>query len=69
MGGRDHSCDGCGRGGFNDPDGRCECIEEASSPTWRPRDYRQWTKFELIAEIYALQEALDVLQEAVQDDA
>jgi hypothetical protein len=27
MGGRDHSCEHCGRGGFNDPDGRCECGE------------------------------------------
>lgn len=25
MGGRDHACEGCGRGGFNDPDGVCEC--------------------------------------------
>jgi len=25
MGGRDHSCEGCGRGGFNDPNGSCEC--------------------------------------------
>lgn len=25
MGGRDHSCEGCGRGGFNDPDGVCDC--------------------------------------------
>ena len=25
MGGRDHSCDRCGRGGFNDPDGACIC--------------------------------------------
>lgn len=25
MGGRDHSCEVCGRGGFNDPDGVCEC--------------------------------------------
>jgi hypothetical protein len=23
--GRDHSCERCGRGGFNDPDGQCEC--------------------------------------------
>lgn len=26
MGGRDHFCEGSGRGGFNDPDGRCECM-------------------------------------------
>lgn len=25
MGGRDHSCETCGRGGLNDPDGRCIC--------------------------------------------
>lgn len=25
MGGRDHSCEDCGRGGFNDPEGRCTC--------------------------------------------
>lgn len=25
MGGRDHSCEVCGRGGFNDPEGKCEC--------------------------------------------
>jgi hypothetical protein len=25
MGGRDHSCEGCGRGGLNDPDGDCVC--------------------------------------------
>lgn len=25
MGSRDHSCEGCGRGGLNDPDGVCEC--------------------------------------------
>jgi hypothetical protein len=25
MGGRDHSCEGCGRGGFNDPEGECIC--------------------------------------------
>lgn len=23
--GRDHSCEDCGRGGFNDPDGECVC--------------------------------------------
>lgn len=28
MGGRDHSCEGCGRGGFNDPDGVCICVPE-----------------------------------------
>ena len=25
--GRDHSCEKCGRGGFNDPDGECICRE------------------------------------------
>lgn len=25
MGGRDHSCEFCGMGGFNDPGGSCEC--------------------------------------------
>lgn len=25
MGGRDHSCEICGRGGLNDPDGECVC--------------------------------------------
>lgn len=25
MGGRDHACPDCGRGGLNDPDGECEC--------------------------------------------
>jgi hypothetical protein len=29
MGGRDHSCDVCGRGGFNDPDGVCVCPKNA----------------------------------------
>ena len=27
MSGRDHSCETCGRGGFNDPDGACICPE------------------------------------------
>lgn len=27
MGGRDHSCEVCGRGGFNDPDGICNCTQ------------------------------------------
>jgi hypothetical protein len=26
MGGRDHACEYCGRGGMNDPDGKCECV-------------------------------------------
>lgn len=26
MGGRDHSCEVCGRGGFNDPGGSCICV-------------------------------------------
>lgn len=30
MGGRDHSCEGCGRGGFNDPEDKCECPPELS---------------------------------------
>lgn len=30
MGGRDHSCEVCGRGGFNDPDGTCECIPKSA---------------------------------------
>lgn len=37
MGGRDHSCEGCGRGGFNDPDGVCECPTAdalAREPRW-----------------------------------
>ena len=35
MGGRDHSCETCGRGGFNDPDGRCICDDESSAaPQW-----------------------------------
>lgn len=25
--GRDHSCEVCGRGGLNDPDGKCECFD------------------------------------------
>jgi uncharacterized Zn finger protein (UPF0148 family) len=35
MGGRDHSCEVCGRGGFNDPDGRCVC---PTSPPSRQRN-------------------------------
>jgi len=31
MGGRDHSCETCGRGGFNDPDGRCVCTPDGQS--------------------------------------
>jgi hypothetical protein len=36
MSGRDHSCEGCGRGGFNDPDGRCEC-RSVIHIVWSPR--------------------------------
>ena len=33
MGGRDHSCEDCGRGGFNDPDGYCECSQPGQKGT------------------------------------
>ncbi len=32
MGGRDHSCESCGRGGFNAPTGRCECQTRRNEP-------------------------------------
>lgn len=32
MGGRDHPCGTCGRGGFNDPDGQCECAFQIYAP-------------------------------------
>lgn len=41
MGGRDHSCEGCGRGGFNDPDGVCECAQAPGGRVEEPRD-EEW---------------------------
>jgi hypothetical protein len=40
MGGRDHSCEGCGRGGFNDPDGPhgCACMAPGAD---KPEDANQ----------------------------
>lgn len=34
--GRDHSCEVCGRGGFNDPDGACECPREQGLQSGTP---------------------------------
>ena len=39
MSGRDHSCEVCGRGGFNDPDGKCECPPDGSPDTARENTY------------------------------
>lgn len=43
--GRDHSCEGCGRGGFNDPEASCQCVAcetcrgtGAADPFYYPQD-------------------------------